>query len=336
MKAFSKIKILLYLALPLLLFSGLVFFLFACMGHHSDIFQYFLIFLIIAALIFFLQIFIVIKCVLSEYVEVEKLKSLLEDQKNSTKLLIRRDLELSRANEKLQKFDEVKSNFISVVAHQLRTPLSGMKWTLSMLLNGDMGELNNDQKTFLMKSYESNTRMITLVNDMLVADGIQSGRVHYGFKHIDIINLMDNVLFDVSPQAAKRNISIVYKNKFENLPQAYVDPETMRAVLQNLLENAIKYTIDGGTIEIDVKKEADKLVISIADNGIGIPKDQAKNVFVKFFRARNAIKRETDGSGLGLYISKTIVEKNGGTIWFDSVEGKGSTFYFTVPLQESR
>src|SRR3989344_6977232 len=99
------------------------------------------------------------------------------------KLLIRRDLELSRANEKLQKLDEVKSNFISVVAHQLRTPLSGVKWTLSMLLNGDMGPLNNDQKTFLMKTFESNARMITLVNDMLVADGIQSGRVHYGFKH---------------------------------------------------------------------------------------------------------------------------------------------------------
>lgn len=277
---------------------------------------------------------------LSEVEEMERKLARLEQVANeyntSTKLLIRRDLELSRANEKLKKFDEVKSNFISIVAHQLRTPLSGIKWTLSMLLNGDMGELNNDQKTFLMKSYESNARMITLVNDMLVADGIQSGRVHYGFKHIDIIDLMDNVLFDVSSQASKRHISIVYKNKFENLPQAYVDPETMRAVLQNLLENAIKYTIEGGKIEIDVKQESDHLVISIGDNGIGIPKDQMKDVFVKFFRARNAIKQETDGSGLGLYITKTIVEKNGGKVWFDSVEGKGSTFYFTVPLKESK
>ena len=109
----------------------------------------------------------------------------------------------------------------------------------------------------------------------------------------------------------------------------------MRAVLQNLLENAIKYTIDGGKVEIDVKKEDDHLLISINDNGIGIPKDQAKNVFVKFFRARNAIRQETDGSGLGLYITKSIIEKNGGTIYFESEEGKGSTFYFTVPLQES-
>ncbi len=267
--------------------------------------------------------------------KIARLEQIAEEYNTGTKLLIRRDLELSRANEKLQKFDEVKSNFISIVAHQLRTPLSGIKWTLSMLINGDMGPLNNDQKTFLMKSYESNTRMITLVNDMLVADGIQSGRVHYGFKHIDIIDLMDNVLFEMNSQASKRNISIQYKSKFENLSQVYADPEAMRAVLQNLLENAIKYTIEGGKIEIDVKEESDHLIISIVDNGIGIPKDQAKNVFVKFFRARNAIRQETDGSGLGLYITKTIVEKNGGTIWFESEEGKGSSFYFTVPLQKS-
>lgn len=264
--------------------------------------------------------------------KIAKLEQAAKEYNIGTKLLIRRDLELSRANEKLQKFDEVKSNFISIVAHQLRTPLSGIKWTLSMLLNGDMGELNNDQKTFLMKSYESNTRMITLVNDMLVADRIQSGKVNYGFEHIDVIDLMDSVLFEVSPQAAKKNVSIEYKNKFENLPQAYVDPETMRAVLQNLLENAIKYTIEGGKVEIDVKKENNLLLVSIADNGIGIPEDQQKNVFAKFFRARNAVKQETDGSGLGLYITKTIVEKNGGTIWFESLEDKGSTFYFTVPL----
>ena len=267
--------------------------------------------------------------------KVAKFEQSREDYKTGTKLLIRRDLELSRANEKLQKFDEIKSNFISVVAHQLRTPLSGIKWTLSMLLNGDMGELNNDQKTFLMKSFESNARMITLVNDMLVADGIQSGRVHYGFKHIDIVDLMDNVLFEVSPQAAKRHIAIEYKSKLENLPQVYVDPETMRAVLQNLLENAIKYTIEGGKVQIDVQKGDDCLIVSITDNGIGIPKDQTKDVFTKFFRARNALKQETDGSGLGLYIAKTIVEKNGGKIWFESEEGKGSTFYFSVPLHEN-
>ena len=109
----------------------------------------------------------------------------------------------------------------------------------------------------------------------------------------------------------------------------------MRAVLQNLLENSVRYTMNGGKIEIDVKKEKDHLVISVADSGIGIPEDQKKNVFSKFFRASNAVKQETDGSGLGLYITKTIVERNGGTIWFESVLDQGTVFYFTVPLEEN-
>ncbi len=138
----------------------------------------------------------------------EELQKLLAEHQQSAKMLIRRDLELTRANEKLQKLDEIKSNFISVVAHQLRTPLSGVKWTLSMLLKGDFGELNNEQKTFLMKSYESNARMIALVNDMLVADHIQSGKVHYNFRHFDIVDLIDNVLFEMNPQALKKKIPV--------------------------------------------------------------------------------------------------------------------------------
>ena len=227
-----------------------------------------------------------------------KLEQIASEYSTSIKLLVRRDLELSRANEKLQKFDEAKSNFISVVAHQLRTPLSGIKWTLNMILNGDMGELNNDQKTFLMKSYESNNRMITLVNDMLDADRIQSSKIHYGFRQINIMNLLDNILFEINPQATKKNISIEFKNKPENIPQAYADPKTMRAVFQNLLENAIKYTMNGGKIELDIKNKEEMLEISISDTGIGIPEDQKKNIFERFFRASNAIKLETDGSGL--------------------------------------
>ncbi|KKS10316.1 MAG: Multi-sensor signal transduction histidine kinase, partial [Parcubacteria group bacterium GW2011_GWB1_41_5] len=114
----------------------------------------------------------------------------------------------------------------------------------------------------------------------------------------------------------------------------YTDPETMRVVLQNLLENAIKYTIEGGKIEIDVSRKGEYLLVSISDNGIGIPEDQVKNVFTRFFRASNAVKKETDGSGLGLYITKTMVEKNGGKIWFNTVLNKGTNFYFTVPLQD--
>ncbi len=232
----------------------------------------------------------------------------------------------------LRELDRKKSDFLSVAAHQLRTPLSGLRWTFNMLLNGDIGPISDNQKTFLMKGYENNIRMITIVNDMLVADKLSFSRTNYEFKEVNISDLIDNVLSEISSQASKRNISIEYKNKSKDLPPAYVDTELIHVVLQNLLQNAVKYTIDGGKIEIDVKKEENHLIVSIADNGIGIPEDQQKDVFTKFFRARNAVKQETDGSGLGLYIAKTIVEKNGGIIYFESHDGKGTTFYFTVPL----
>ncbi len=253
------------------------------------------------------------------------------DSSISTKLLIRRDLELSRANEKLQELDQIKSNFISVVAHQLRTPLSGVKWTINMILNGDLGEMNNDQKTFLMKTYESNNRMISLVNDMLNTDRIQSGNIKYKFRFVNIVDLLDNVLFEISPIATKKAIVIEFKSKLDKLPQALIDPNTVRSVLQNLLENAIKYTIQGGKIELNIKAVGEYLQVSIHDNGIGIPAMQREMIFNRFFRADNAIKYETDGSGLGLYIAKELVEKNGGKLWFDSIEGMGTTFYFTVP-----
>ncbi|MDQ2933070.1 MAG: HAMP domain-containing histidine kinase [bacterium] len=265
-------------------------------------------------------------------IKIAQLEEGAQSHNTSIKLLIRRDLELGRANEKLQEVDEIKSNFISVVAHQLRTPLSGIKWTLEMFLNGDLGEISVDQKTFLMKSAESNSRMIALVNDMLETDRIQSGKMHYGFRNINIVDLLDNVLFELSQQARKRGVTFAFKSKLENIPQVYIDPDTMRAVIQNLLENALKYCRKGGTIELDVQPKKEMLELSVKDNGIGVPVDEQKKLFGRFFRARNAIKHETDGSGLGLYIAKTIVEKNGGKIWFDSVEGIGTTFYFTLPI----
>ncbi len=232
----------------------------------------------------------------------------------------------------MRELDRKKSDFISVAAHQLRTPLSGLKWALRMLLDGEMGPISDTQKTFLINIDENNMRMISIVNDLLVADRLKLSGNNYKSKDVNISELIYNVLSEMRFQASKRNISIEYKNKSKDLPPAYVDTGAIRVVLQNLLQNAVNYTIDGGKIVVDVKKEENHLTVSIADNGIGIPKDQQEDVFVKFFRGHNAIKQETNGSGLGLYIAKTIVEKNGGIIYFESHDGKGTTFYFTVPL----
>ncbi len=268
----------------------------------------------------------------------KRIEQLLAEQERAAQLLVRRDLELTSANEKLRELDEVKSGFISVVAHQLRTPLSGIKWTLNLLQNGDLGHLSSEQKNFLAKAYESNDRMIGLVNDLLGADRIDSGKAHYLMASMRIEDAIESVLYEIAPQAHARELSVEFKKSREPFPLVLGDPERIRAVLQNLLENAVKYSHPKGFIAVALSLEdGDKALISIRDNGIGIPKDEQDHVFSRFFRAKNAVKVETDGSGLGLYIAKAIIERHGGKIWFSASDGeagkeRGSTFSFTIPL----
>jgi signal transduction histidine kinase len=263
--------------------------------------------------------------------ELVVVRKLLDEQEASAKMLVRRDLELSRANEELRSLDDAKTNFISIVGHQLRTPLSGMKWSMSMILGGEFGPLGDEQKTFLLKTYESNNRMIALVNDMLNADWIESGRATYAFAPTNIADLVDNVLFEIVPLMKQRQLKLSVERN-PGIPEVHVDAEKMRAVIQNLLENATKYTPNGGSIEVSLAKEPGRIVFRVKDSGIGIPEAERKNLFNRFFRARNAIKTETDGTGLGLFICKRIIERHGGAIWFESEEGKGSAFYFSLPL----
>ncbi len=323
-------RIFFYLALPIALMciyiiAMLVYMAFPGFGKYLG----YVIFLFVLAVI--LELYIFKTRILPYFLETDKIQKLLQAQELGARLLIRRDLELTQANEKLRELDTRKSEFLSVVAHQLRTPLSGIKWTLSMLLNGDLGVLTTDQRVFLMKGYESNQRMIALVEDMLNADRVGSGKYHYEYSSVQLLDLIDNVLYELVPLANKKNIKISYVNRHDHIPQVMIDADKVRQVVQNLMENAIKYTKKGGEIKIEPTVTADNFVqVAVSDSGIGIPEDQKKNIFNRFFRAQNAVKLETDGSGLGLYIAKGIIEKHGGNLWFSSEEGKGSTFYFTV------
>jgi len=153
-----------------------------------------------------------------------------------------------------------------------------------------------------------------------------------------LINLGRGTKIIVIKDADKKlikEISIEFKDKIGELPQAYVDPDSMRAVLQNLLENAIKYTINGGKLIIGITNTGSELLIEVSDSGIGIPVAEQQNIFNRFFRATNALKAETDGSGLGLYIAKAIVEKHNGRIWFESKEEGGTKFFFTIPIKSN-
>lgn len=264
---------------------------------------------------------------------VERLEVLNREQDMSGKMLIRRDLELSQANERLLELDQKKSEFVTIAAHQLRTPLSGIKWILSMLIKKELGSLTDDQMSFIMKGYESNERMINLVDDMLNADRIDSGKYFYAMQPVQILDLFDNLLYEMVPIARKKNVSIEYSNRPAAIPRVLIDPDKTRAAIQNLLENSIKYTPAFGHVVISFKVVPnDFLEIAISDTGIGIPNDQKHNIFNRFFRGRNAVKIETDGSGLGLFIVKSIIEKHSGRVWFESEENKGTTFHFTLKI----
>lgn len=263
--------------------------------------------------------------------DVDKLKQVITDLNNSTKLLIQRDLELSRANEKLRDLDKMKSEFVSLATHQLRTPLSGVRWSLSMLLNGEMGELTPEQKLYVMKTYESNNRMITLINDMLQADRIDGGTIKFRFTPTNLLFLIDNILTELKPLAEKKKVELNFKAT-EHIPPLMIDPENMRIVLQNLIDNAIKYSKENTTVNILVGKTETDVTLSVEDHGIGIPAENQTNIFKRFFRAPNAVHTETDGSGLGLYIVESIILRHHGTIRFVSKENEGTTFYVTLPI----
>lgn len=266
--------------------------------------------------------------------QIEKLKALVKKHQIAAKLLVRRDIELSEANKKLQELDTIKSEFVSIVAHQLRTPLSAIKWTLKMLIDGDLGMLNQEQADFLSKGYESNEHLIRLINDMLNVSRIDAGKFQYFFYMTHIEDIVDEAIKYARDIARRKNIEITFKKSSAELPLIYIDPEKIRLSLQNIFDNAIKYTPQGGKIEVIVKKTQNVIEISIKDSGIGIPKDQQKNIFTKFFRGTNALKMQTEGSGLGLFLAKNIIEKHGGKIWFQSVENKGTTFFISVPISK--
>lgn len=230
--------------------------------------------------------------------------------------------------------EQIKTEFVALAAHQLRTPLSAIKWTLKMLLDGDIGEISQEQRELVDKAYRSNERMISLVNDLLNVARIEEGR--YLFKPIftDFEPIVQFVINAHQEEIRRRGIKFQFEKPEKKLPQVQVDVEKIKLAVQNIIENAIKYTPFGGEVKVLLKYNKREIEFQVRDSGVGIPKDQQDRVFSKFFRASNVMRMETEGSGLGLFIAKNIIEAHGGRIWFGSEEGEGTTFYFSLPVGE--
>ncbi len=230
---------------------------------------------------------------------------------------------------KIRSVEKMKAEFISLASHQLRTPLSGVKWFVEMMLSGDSGKITDLQKKYLSKIKESNEREIQLVNSLLNVSRIESGKIVVMSKKTDLRKFVESVAAEVKMNiGGDRNIEFDIQ---KNLPDLEIDPDLIKHVYSNLISNAVLYTNPGGKIEIKVHTKGGSVISEIKDNGIGIPKSEQSRMFEKFFRASNATKKVTEGTGLGLYLSKTIVESSGGNIWFTSEEG--TTFKFSLPLK---
>lgn len=245
-------------------------------------------------------------------------------------------VEVFRDITKEKEIDKAKTEFVSLASHQLRTPLSTVNWYSEMLLTGDVGGVTPDQKRYLEEIYNGNRRMVDLVNTLLDVSRIELGTFVVESKPTDMVRLAQNVIAEQKQQIEEKNLnfSVSFEN---NIPLVKIDPKLFRMVIQNLLSNSIKYTPIGGAVSISLSLDNEKnLILRVTDTGYGIPKNQQDKIFTKLFRADNVIGKDTEGTGLGLYIAKSIVEQAGGKLWFESVENKGTMFYATLPLRKSK
>lgn len=232
---------------------------------------------------------------------------------------------------KAKEIDRAKTEFVSLASHQLRTPLSAINWYTEMLLEEDSGKINDTQREYLNEIYRGNKRMVDLVNSLLNVSRIDMGTFDINTEPTNIVDMAKEVVKELTPAMKGKNLQL--KEEYDTIPMVMLDQKLTRIILQNLISNAFKYTPSKGVVEISVKRYDEKCItIMVKDTGYGIPKSQQDKMFTKLFRADNVQSLDTEGTGLGLYIVKSIIDNAGGKISFESEENKGSTFTVQLPF----
>lgn len=247
------------------------------------------------------------------------------DEKTIGAIVVFRDI--TREKE----IDKTKTEFVSLASHQLRTPLAAIRWYSEMLKSERLGPLSDQQKSYLGEIYDSNRRMVELVNSLLNVSRIDLGTFAIEPVPTDFKEVAESVLRElfVKIQETGMHVKATYQ---DNIPKVNADPKLVRIIFQNLLSNSVKYTKKGGNVSLDITYDVKNILIKVSDDGVGIPAAVQDRVFTKLFRADNARIVESEGTGLGLYIIKSVVEKSGGHIWFKSEENKGTTFFVELPI----
>jgi signal transduction histidine kinase len=240
---------------------------------------------------------------------------------------------VKKSNEKLQALDQTKDDFISMASHQLRTPLTSMKGYISMVLDGDVGEINDNQRRMLQQAFISSQRMTYLISDLLNLSRLKTGKFVMDVDQVDLVRVVEQEVAQLHESASNRDLTLEFDPP-KSFPVLELDETKIRQVIMNFLDNAIYYTLSGGKITVELAEKPNNIEFTVTDSGIGVPKNQQHHLFSKFYRAPNAKQARPDGTGLGLYMAKKVVVGQGGAVIFRSSEGKGSTFGFSFPKQK--
>lgn len=245
--------------------------------------------------------------------------------------------ELKEANEHLKDMDKLKDDFLSMASHELNTPIAAIEGYLSMILQEGLGgEIPAKARKYLESVFASSQRLAHLVKDLLNVSRIESGRIHIIYEQKQIADVIDQSVMEVMSKAKEAKHTLVFEKPKKALPLTWLDVTRITEILINILGNSIKYTPDGGKITVRAVTDASKIVVSVEDNGKGIPKERTEAVFEKFTQV-DVMKDEVKGTGLGMYIAKKFIELMNGKIWLKSDgTNKGTTFYFSLPIIKSK
>ena len=235
---------------------------------------------------------------------------------------------LRRVNERLKTLDETKDDFISMASHQLRTPLTSVKGYISLILEGDAGKITPVQRKMLQQAFFSSQQMVYLIADLLNVSRLRTGKFVIQPSPVHLARVISEELSQLKESAKLHSIKLEFKPP-KDFPQLMLDETKTRQVIMNFIDNAIYYTPPGGTIDVQLLDKGPNIELRVTDSGIGVPKAEQPHLFTKFYRAANARKARPDGTGLGLFMARKVIVAQGGSIIFDSQEGKGSTFGFT-------
>jgi len=235
-----------------------------------------------------------------------------------------------RIFEELAKSNMLKTDFVSIASHQLRTPLTSARWTLNLLLDKHADGVSDKQRDFLLTIQDSNERMMKLVNDLLSVSRIEQGRLKIQRDKVEVTSIVRELAMQMKAYAEANNITFSV-----HVPEKKIyvegDPHYIKLILENLIDNAIRYSGKAGTIEIRADARDHRVRFAVADQGVGIPRVEQGHVFEKFFRSENVMRRQTEGSGLGLFVARAAVLGMKGSMGFSSKENDGSTFWFELP-----